>query len=71
MTTRHSGYLVTLERNLRDDDSANIINAIKMLRGVLDVTPIESTDMTEAIAERRVRTELENKIWKAFHPEQK
>jgi hypothetical protein len=40
MTDRHAGYLVTLAEDWREDDAEHVINALRMVRGVADVTPI-------------------------------
>jgi hypothetical protein len=40
MTDRHTGYLITLDTPIRDDDSESLISAIKQLRGVIDVRPV-------------------------------
>lgn len=62
MTDRHSGYLVVLKRDIREDDSEALLNAIRLIRGVERVQPIESDPMQQ-IAETRVRVELQKKLW--------
>jgi len=62
MTDRHTGYIVTLDNNIRADDSEQIINAIHMLRGVIDVTPVVS-DITSIMAESKAKDEIRQKIW--------
>lgn len=42
MTDRHAGYLITLEEDVRSDDAESIINALRMVKGVLHVEPIVS-----------------------------
>jgi hypothetical protein len=37
MTDRIKGYLVTLEADIREDDSETILNALKMIKGVHNV----------------------------------
>ncbi len=61
MTDRYSGYVVILEDNIRDDDAQDTINAIKQIKGVLDVTPIVS-DFATMIAEKRARIGLLQKM---------
>lgn len=39
MTDRYKGFLITLEREIRKDDAENIINALKMIKGVQSVKP--------------------------------
>lgn len=51
MTTRHSGYLVVLADDIRDDDAEATLNALRMVRGVVAVQPHETTaDMMIAVA---------------------
>jgi hypothetical protein len=56
MTTRHSGYVVVLSDDIREDDAEVLISAIKMLKGVSTVAPVESNP-AKFIAESR-RDEL-------------
>lgn len=42
MTKRHAGYIVVLEADIRDDDSEEIMKAIRLLRGVVAVSPVET-----------------------------
>ncbi|GIH95339.1 hypothetical protein ACFFMN_23545 [Planobispora siamensis] len=53
MTDRHAGYLVVLERDVRDDDAAAIIAALGMVKGVLSVDPVLA-DYREQIMRIRV-----------------
>jgi len=39
MTDRYKGFLITLDKQIRDDDAEHIINALKMIRGVQSVKP--------------------------------
>ena len=66
MTDRHSGYVVTLDAPIREDDAQRIIDAIKMVKGVLSVDPV-ITDAGQMIAEMKARTALFEKFiewWK-------
>lgn len=40
MTDRHQGYLVTLAVDLGEEDSATVMTALRMIRGVAGVEPI-------------------------------
>lgn len=40
MTDRHSGYVVTLAKNIREDDAVATISAIQQIKGVLSVQPV-------------------------------
>jgi len=68
MTTRHSGYLVVLEVDLREDDAQPLLDAIRLLRGVASVQPIESECGTQAISDARVRSELAKKLHEVLRP---
>lgn len=52
MTTRFSGFQVTLKADVREDDAEAIINAIRMIKGVADVRPIETTYGPEILRQR-------------------
>jgi hypothetical protein len=66
MTDRHAGYLVTLDEDIREDDAQDLITAIEMLRGVLNVTPVTSdrliTDVTEQRRDAAWRVALANLV---------
>ena len=38
MTDRYATLTVALDRDIRDDDAEHLINAIKMMKGVADVS---------------------------------
>jgi hypothetical protein len=65
MTTRHTGYIVVLEKDIREDDAEAVITALTMVRGVLTITPIEANPESR-IAEERVRQELRIKLFAAL-----
>lgn len=66
MTDRIAGYIVTLEKDIREDDAEKITIALKMVKGVIDVQPLVS-DPTLAMAVSRSRNDLMNKIFDVFH----
>lgn len=39
MTDRHAAYIVVLDDDIREDDSAGVLNAIRHIRFVASVTP--------------------------------
>ena len=62
MTDRIKGIVVTLDRDYRDDDVPAILNAIRMIKGVVAVAPKVSTS-DDWMARRRVQHELRDKIY--------
>jgi hypothetical protein len=62
MTDRYNYLTVALEKNIRADDAQPLINAIAMLRGVLQVEP-NIADSEAWLAEVRVRQEFTDKLW--------
>lgn len=61
VTDRHSGFLIMLDHDTRDDDAAVIANAIGMIKGVLQVVPVPA-DVRQTIAIERARAELRKDI---------
>ena len=66
MTDRHSGYLVMLGEDVRDDDNA-IAAAINQLKGVLHVVPVPA-DVRQAIATERARNTLRTQLAAVLWP---
>lgn len=65
MTTRHAGYVVTLEKDIREDDAQCIFDAIHMIRGVLSVKPVEG-GIEQHIADERAQRAIRERLWKAL-----
>jgi hypothetical protein len=65
MTDRISGVIVTLEDDMRIDDAESLLNAIRMLRGVADVSA-NVTDFNHHMAKTQAKTELVGKIYAAI-----
>ncbi len=65
MTDRHTGYVVALDKDMREDDAEAILAAISMIKGVLAVEPVDS-DPAAAITRMRVRSEILTKMYEAF-----
>lgn len=61
MSDRYAGLVVTLTENIRDDDAQVTIAAIKQIKRVLTVTPLDASPEI-AIAESRARLEIYDRI---------
>ena len=68
MTDREAGYIVTLEKSIREDDAEDIKTAIRMIKGVISVEPVVE-DINLHIAKTRSRQELEIKLFQALKDE--
>lgn len=62
MTNRYNAVVVSFERDIRDDDAESIINAIRMIKGVVNVDPNVS-DINMHVAETRAKIEIINKLY--------
>ena len=62
MTDRHAGYVVTLAADIREDDANAIITALKMIKGVVSVEPIDASPDV-VVATTRIRGEFREKFW--------
>lgn len=65
MIDRFNGLYVALDRDIRDDDAKAIIDAIRMVKGVNDVTG-HVVDMDSYVAQQRIKNELWTKLRDAF-----
>lgn len=61
MTDRHSGYVVTLREDIREDDAEPTLTALRMIHGVLSVKPIVG-GIEVAMAEERAKAELRRRL---------
>jgi hypothetical protein len=62
MTDRVKGLTVTFGKDIRIDDIDNIVNAIKMIKGVIDVTP-EIVDTNDHMARMVIKNEVRQKFY--------
>ena len=60
--SRHCAYTVVLEKDLKDEDADVTLQAIRMIRGVQGVTPVEA-DPHVHVAESRARRRLLMEVW--------
>jgi hypothetical protein len=67
MSGRINTITVVLEKETKDDDCEAILTAIRMVKGVIAVTP-NVADHTEYMAQERTRRELGQKIWEVLYP---
>lgn len=70
MTDRVKGFTVTLEKDIRIDDVEVIMNAIRMIRGISDVSPCVST-IDDYMNRQIVKHEIREKFWKFYTEELK
>lgn len=61
MSDRINGFVVILDKDYKDEDVEQTINAIKQIKGVLEVKPNIVTAV-ERIAGERLKIEIANKI---------
>lgn len=70
MTDRIHSITIVLDKDMREDDCANVISAIGMIRGVLSAK-MHVADLNTHMAYERARADLGEKIWRALYPEYK
>lgn len=68
MSDHYNSFIVILEHDIKDDEAKPIIEAIKQLRGVLNVEP-HIAGFEDAIAQSRVRTEFGRKLLTIIYPD--
>lgn len=62
MTDRHAGYIVTLAKDIREDDAQAVITALRMVKGVLSVEPVLSDEWIEHLAHERAYDEVRTAV---------
>lgn len=71
MTDRVKGFLVILDKDMREDDAEAVLTALRMTKHVLSVKEVKSEHYDDMVAEERIRRDLTNKLWAVLHPETK
>ena len=64
MTDRMKGCVVSFDRDIREDDVELLVNAIKMIKGVLSVE-LSVADIDDHINRDRIRHDVQERLWKA------
>lgn len=62
MSDRVNGFVVILDKNYKDDDVKDIMNAIKQIKGVVAVNP-NVVDASDYIVPMRTRIEVANMLY--------
>lgn len=62
MTDRFHSFTVVLKEPIREDDAEALMNAIRCLKGVIDVAG-NVADANAYVAYSRARSELRDKLW--------
>lgn len=65
MSDHYNGFFVILEHDIKDDDAQATINAIRQIRGVIDVQP-HIADPDVAIVKAQLRAELFQELYEAM-----
>ncbi|MFH8627766.1 hypothetical protein ACH4A8_38765 [Streptomyces vietnamensis] len=61
MSERHAGYVVTLTNDLNDEDAQQVLDALRMIKGVLSVEPVTAS-IDVHIGTERARSEIRGKL---------
>ena len=68
MTDRLCGFIVVLDKDLREDDAQEVLNALRMIKHVISVEPVGSDHVTH-IARERALLDLRKKLIAVLYPE--
>lgn len=62
MTTRVKGFTVILDNEMREDDIEYIVNAMRMIKGVQQVLPVESCS-EDMMARQKCISDIKHKLF--------
>jgi hypothetical protein len=62
---RYNALIVVLNRDVNEEDAQPTINAIRQIKGVLEVEP-HVADVVSRMSEMRARIALQRKIWEVL-----
>lgn len=66
MSERYNYLIVALEKTTREDELQPIIDAIRQMRGVIDVAPQDETHGSGWVATQQARHELTMKLYEVL-----
>lgn len=69
MTDRLKGFSVVLVTDIREDDAESVAQAIRMIKGVLDVTPVVA-DSSDWMNRTRIRSKIRQKLFEALRDDE-
>jgi hypothetical protein len=61
MTDHHTAYIITLDKDIKEDDAEILMSALMMIKGVISVSPVIS-DIQSHVAEQRANLKLKDKL---------
>lgn len=61
-----NAYVVVLEHDLHPDDSKRVVEALKLIKGVLTVTPNATEPLADMVAQQRAEHEFKMKVYEAL-----
>lgn len=64
----YQALTVVLTRNHSEEEMQKVVEAITMVKGVLDVTPDTVDHITQHTQRLRVSTEIQTKVYRALQP---
>ncbi|MEE9338446.1 MAG: hypothetical protein V3U87_10225 [Methylococcaceae bacterium] len=70
MTDRLNGVTITFDRDIREDDAERILDAFRMVKGVVHVEPNIVTHK-DHFTEMKVKTDVRDKLYKFISTELK
>lgn len=65
MSDRINSFTVVLNKDYKDEDAEQLLNAFKQFKGVISVTP-NISNVTDHVAQSRARNEMISKMLEAF-----
>ena len=63
MTDRYMAVTVVLDQDIREDDAAGLLTALRQLKGVIEVRPVQAARGEEMITRMRVNNELRASLY--------
>ena len=69
MSDTIKGVVLTLESDLRPEQSQELIKALGLIRGVVSVDPVPSDHCADFVTETRVRCDLQKHILSFIWPQ--
>lgn len=62
MSKHYKGFVVSMDKEIHEDESEGIMSALAMIKGVVGVSPVES-DAGDMIVKMKIKAEVNSELY--------
>lgn len=67
MSEFYKGFVITVEKNIHENNMGDFKKALSMIKGVVDVKPIKDQFFEDDIAKQQEKNRIRQAFWKFYN----